>query len=115
MVNGLVSHPWKVKIQTVIGDDEDMDIVHEAPEARQPAEIEEARLDLDDESITVEDACSEAASFVKHPNTITIDGKQVHKSTALRLGVSPDPKSMDRLRQVAGASRFTGLDVDLED
>ena len=90
-------------------DDEDMDIVHEVLEARQPAEIEEAQLDLDDESITVEDACNEAASFVKHPNTITIDGKQVHKSTALRLGVSPDPKSMDRLRRVAGASRFTGL------
>eukprot|EP00731_Ephydatia_muelleri_P021285 Em0013g1012a len=76
-------------------DDEDMYNVHEVLEARQPAEIEEAQLNLDDESITVEDACNEAASFVKHPKTITIDGKQVNKSTALRL--------------------FTGLDVDLED
>ena len=39
----------------------------------------------------------------------------MHKSIALRFGVSPDPKCMDRLRRVAGASRFTGGGVDLED
>ena len=31
------------------------------------------------------------------------------------LRVSPDPKSMDLLRRVAGTSRITGGDVDLED
>ena len=97
--------------------DEEMENGDEALEVGQHAH-EEAQLEaqaFDDAAVTMEDACTEAAAFIKHPNTITIEGKQVHKSTALRLGVSPDPKSMDRLRRVAGASRFTGGDVDLDD
>ena len=45
---------------------------------RQPADYYEGQLEvlaLDDAAITVEDACTKAAVF--------IDGKQVHKSTAL--------------------------------
>ena len=97
--------------------DEDLDNGDEALPVSQPAhdEVQEEEQAFDDAAVTMEDACTEAAAFVKHPNTIIIEGKQVHKSTALRLGVSLDPKSMDRLRRVAGASRFTGGDVDLED
>ena len=96
---------------------EDLDNGDEALPVSQPAhdEVQKEEQAFDDAAVTMEDACTEAAAFVKHPNTITIEGKQVHKSTALQLGVSPDPKSMDRLRRVAGASRFTGGDVDLED
>eukprot|EP00731_Ephydatia_muelleri_P017438 Em0010g536a len=76
----------------------DLDFYHLAVK-----DSEDSDSDWDDEDMDI---------VHEHPN---IDGKQVHKSTALRLGVLSVPKSMDRTRQVAGASRFTGLEVDLED
>ena len=56
---------------------------------------------------TIQEVCTEAATLHKYTNTIDIgNGKTVHKSTALRLIFSSDPKSTDRLKRVAGLPRL---------
>ena len=65
-------------------------------------DLDEAQLnDLaeEDSTLTIQEVCAEAATLHKYTNTIDIgNGKIVHKSTALRLIFSSDPKSTDRLK-----------------
>ncbi|KAL5497470.1 hypothetical protein EMCRGX_G013944 [Ephydatia muelleri] len=58
-------HGEWVGVTLMDGEDEDSDCDEEL----------EAQAS-DDAAVTMEDACTEAAAFVKHPNTITIEGKQ---------------------------------------
>ena len=74
-----------VKMKTVIVMKRWRMVMRHYLEVGQPAH-DDAQLEtqaFDDAAVTGEDACTEAAAFVKHPNTITIEGKQVRKSTAL--------------------------------
>ena len=86
--------------------------------AQQPADGDAEGLQaqaLADAALPINDALAEAAAISKPCRTIVMaDGKLVHKSTALRVIFSGDPKSMDRLKRVAGLPR-TGSSVPAED